>query len=217
MRVIRPVTALLLVVGLTGCAAMQKPWGTGAIMGGIVGATAGGTAGGVAANDDAFGNNEADNETRGAAIGIGIVSGGLLGAVLGHLLFDKEEPAPIAQVPPPPAPKPMIVLKGKHFDFNSAKLRPDGMANLDLTLRSLRENADLRISVEGHTDSVGPEDYNMRLSVRRAESVKSFLVGEGIAGDRIQTRGWGELKPVADNSTAEGRAQNRRVEVYRVP
>ena len=61
------------------------------------------------------------------------------------------------------------------------------------------------------------EDYNMQLSVRRAEAVKKYLVDQGIAADRIQVRGWGELKPVADNSTAEGRAENRRVEVYRLP
>lgn len=65
----------------------------------------------------------------------------------------------------------------------------------------------------GHTDSVGPEEYNQRLSVRRAESVKAHLVGQGIEANRIYTEGKGESQPVADNSTKEGRAKNRRVEI----
>ena len=216
---IRSATALLLACSLAGCSAMQKPWGKCALAGGLIGATAGGVAGGVAANNGAFNNGQEDDETRGAAIGIGIASGALVGALAGHLLCDKEAPAPApapVAAPPPPAPRaPMLVLRGTNFAFDSATLTTEGTAALAGTLESLKTHPDLRISVEGHTDSVGSDQYNMRLSERRAQAVKKYLVAEGIAADRIQTRSFGESKPVVSNSTAQGRAENRRVEVYK--
>jgi len=216
MKVIKVVIALSLTCCMAGCSAMQKPWGMGALSGALVGATAGGVAGGVAANNEAFNNGQTDDETRGAAIGIGIVSGAALGAVLGHLFFDKEAPppVPVAAPPPPPAPpKPMLVLKGTNFAFDSAALTEEGIAQLADVARSLKANPDVHISIEGHTDSVGPDTYNLRLSQRRAEAVETYLVGKGIDEDRIETRGFGESKPITDNDTAEGRAENRRVEI----
>ena len=76
---------------------------------------------------------------------------------------------------------------------------------------AMQENPELHILVEGYTDSVGSEAYNQRLSERRAESVRTYMVAHGIAPGRIETRGYGETKPVASNDTAEGRARNRRV------
>ena len=221
MRTIRLVTALLLTFTLTGCASMQKQWGTGALLGAVAGAFAGGTAAGVAANNGAFDDN--DDETVGAAIGIGILSGGVLGAVVGHILWDKEAPPPVkvAQPAPPTAPKrpapPMIVLKGTNFAFDSAKLTAEGKAKLAETVSSLKASPNLHVAVQGHTDSVGSEAYNLQLSKRRAESVKGELVAEGITPDRIETSGFGEASPVADNGTEAGRAENRRVEVHKLP
>jgi outer membrane protein OmpA-like peptidoglycan-associated protein len=77
----------------------------------------------------------------------------------------------------------------------------------------LRSHPDLKIEVEGHTDSVGSDDYNMRLSERRADSVRSGLLQQGVNRDAVGTAGFGESRPVATNGTAEGRQQNRRVEI----
>lgn len=77
----------------------------------------------------------------------------------------------------------------------------------------LRKNSSYRIQIEGHTDEKGPEVYNQKLSERRANSVKKYLVKNGVKGSKIKTQGFGELNPIADNSTEEGRSKNRRVEV----
>jgi outer membrane protein OmpA-like peptidoglycan-associated protein len=160
-----------------------------------------------------------NDSNRGAAIGIGIASGGVIGAVVGHMLWDKEPPAPIkvAKKPQPAKPPaPMLVLKGTNFEFNSAALTPEAKAALAKTVDSLKANAEIRVSVNGYTDNVGPDSYNLTLSKRRAESVKKHLVAGGIDAGRIETQGFGAASPVADNSTPEGRAANRRVEVLKL-
>ncbi len=99
------------------------------------------------------------------------------------------------------------------FDFDKAVLKPEGKAKLDdLSAKVKGINLEVIIAV-GHTDSVGSDAYNQRLSVRRAEAVKAYLVSKGIERNRIYTEGKGEKQPVADNRSAEGRAKNRRVEV----
>jgi len=99
------------------------------------------------------------------------------------------------------------------FDFDSANLKPGAREKVARIAGILQSHPDLRIQVEGHTDSVGSDDYNLRLSERRAESVRTGLVQQGIARDVVGTAGFGESKPVATNSTAAGRQQNRRVEI----
>ena len=79
----------------------------------------------------------------------------------------------------------------------------------------MKEWGDVKVEIAGHTDSVGTDEYNMGLSLRRAESVRNYLVDKGIPADRLTIRGYGESQPVADNATAEGRFQNRRVELIR--
>jgi outer membrane protein OmpA-like peptidoglycan-associated protein len=126
-------------------------------------------------------------------------------------------PPPVAQVPPPPPPptKEKIVLRGVHFDFNKYNIRPDARAILDEAVRILKERPDIAISIEGHTDGIGSDAYNMKLSNRRAHAVKTYLVDHGIAAKRIvSVEGFGKRQPVASNATAEGRAQNRRVELH---
>lgn len=195
---------------------MQKPWGKGAFWGGVVGAAAAGTSLGVAANNGALGS-DIDDAKRGGAIGVGIVGGGLLGALVGHALFDPEPPPPEPPAPPPPpAPvaKPLVVLEGANFAFDSARLNPEAHAKLEETVETLKANPAMRVEIRGYTDNVGAPSYNLRLSERRAASVKDFLISQGIAADRIATEGFGVANPVADNSTEQGRAQNRRVEVH---
>jgi OOP family OmpA-OmpF porin len=82
---------------------------------------------------------------------------------------------------------------------------------LDSVAVSLRKVADARIEIAGHTDSVGNDGYNMKLSQRRADSVRDYLIQQGVDGARLTARGYGETQPLADNATADGRARNRRV------
>ncbi len=99
------------------------------------------------------------------------------------------------------------------FDFDKSVLKPAGKSKLS-DLASKLQGIDIEVVVAtGHTDSVGSDSYNMKLSLRRASAVKAFLVSKGIPADRIFTSGKGETTPVASNKTREGRAQNRRVEV----
>lgn len=125
-------------------------------------------------------------------------------------------PPPVAQAPPPPPPptKQKIVLRAVHFDFNKSNIRPDARPVLDEAVQMLKQQGTVAVVVEGHTDSVGSDAYNMKLSHRRADAVKKYLESHGVAGSRIKTQGYGESRPVASNDTAEGRAQNRRVELH---
>jgi OOP family OmpA-OmpF porin len=121
-------------------------------------------------------------------------------------------PAP-APAPQPPAATKVTYAADAFFDFDKAVLKPEGKAKLDdLTSKIQGINLEVIIAV-GHTDSVGTDTYNQRLSVRRAEAVKAYLVSKGIERNRVYTEGKGEKQPVADNKTAEGRAKNRRVEI----
>lgn len=126
-------------------------------------------------------------------------------------------PAPAAAPAPAPAPAPaaakVTYAADAFFDFDKAVLKPEGKAKLDdLAGKVGGINLEVVIAV-GHTDSTGPAGYNQSLSVRRAEAVKAYLVSKGIESNRIYTEGKGLTQPVADNSTREGRAKNRRVEV----
>lgn len=99
------------------------------------------------------------------------------------------------------------------FDTNKSQLKPGGMRTIQKLAQFLQENPQRSVSIEGFTDSKGSEEHNQELSERRAESVKSALVDQGISADRIVSHGYGEAYPVADNKTSAGRQLNRRVEV----
>ncbi len=132
-------------------------------------------------------------------------------------------PAPIvAPVPKPaPAPTPVVVpaatkvtyAADAFFDFNKAVLKPEGKAKLDDLVGKVKGISLEVIIAVGHTDSVGKDAYNQKLSVKRSEAVKAYLVSKGIEKNRVYTEGKGEKQPVADNKTSEGRAKNRRVEI----
>lgn len=113
--------------------------------------------------------------------------------------------------PEPPAED--IVLQGVKFEFDKAVLTPNAKIILDDVANVLSTAESVRAEVQGHTDSKGPEAYNQKLSQRRADSVKKYLVDKGIDGGRLETKGFGESDPIADNGTSEGRAKNRRVEL----
>ena len=106
-----------------------------------------------------------------------------------------------------------IILDHVLFDFDKTAIKPDGGKILDRLVAFLKENSDKRAELEGHTDSVGADNYNQALSEKRAAAVKDYVVKRGIDGSRIATQGFGKTKPIADNKTADGRAKNRRVEV----
>jgi OOP family OmpA-OmpF porin len=127
-------------------------------------------------------------------------------------------PAPAPAARPAPAPQPPAATKVTYaadafFDFDKSVLKAEGKAKLDDLVGKVKGiNLEVIIAV-GHTDSVGTDSYNQRLSVRRSEAVKAYLVSKGIEKNRVYTEGKGEKQPVADNKTSEGRAKNRRVEI----
>lgn len=124
-----------------------------------------------------------------------------------------EPPPPAPEPPPAPPAKRKIILRGVNFDFDKSNIRPDARPILDATIDVLKAEPEIDVAVQGYTDSVGSEAYNEKLSQRRAESVKEYLVAGGIPASRLTAIGYGESDPVATNETEDGRAQNRRVEL----
>ncbi len=135
-------------------------------------------------------------------------------------------PAPVPAAVPAPAPAPapaaapaaavsskVTYAADAFFDFDKSVIKPEGKAKLDDLVGKVKAiNLEVIIAV-GHTDSVGSDAYNQKLSLRRSQAVKAYLVSKGIDKTRIYTEGKGEKQPVADNKTKEGRAKNRRVEI----
>ena len=129
----------------------------------------------------------------------------------------KPVPKPEPKPEPKPAPKPVAekvtFAADVLFDFDKSVVKPEGKSKLDDLANKVRGiNLEVVIAI-GHTDSIGSDAYNQALSVRRAESVKAYLVSKGIEANRVYTEGKGKKQPVADNKTREGRAKNRRVEI----
>jgi len=130
------------------------------------------------------------------------------------------EPPPPPPPPPPPAPKRVevtqdqIVIREKiQFETNKATIKPESFGLLDEVTAAVQDTPQIKkLSIEGHTDSVGADKYNQKLSDQRAGSVKKYLVEHGVDAGRLVSKGWGETKPTGDNATEEGKEQNRRVE-----
>jgi OmpA family protein len=224
-RIVKTSIALGLTAALAGCSTYTPPprqWdGCGAI-GGAVGAAVGAGSGiGIAYSENAHPHT---NVLIATGVGGGVI-GGIVGAVVGHEICDPlippppPPPAPIAVAPPPPPPPPPVehheklVLRGVHFDFNKSKIRPGDAAILDEAADILKSHPDVTIYDDGYCDAIGSEEYNLKLSQRRAEAVAGYLEDKGIPESKIIPRGFGKTDFVAPNDTDEGRAQNRRVEL----
>jgi len=131
----------------------------------------------------------------------------------------EPKPAPAAKPEAKPEAKPKPVAEKVTFaadvlfDFDKSVIKPEGRSKLDELAGKVKGiNLEVVIAI-GHADSIGSDEYNQRLSVRRAEAVKAYMVSKGLEANRVYTEGKGEKQPVASNKTAEGRAKNRRTEI----
>lgn len=173
-----------------------------------------------------------------AVLGVAFFSAGLLGcsfsasaslnsegkAVLkgkDKIMVAAVQPAAAEEPPPKPKKKRKAIMRGKKieilekvmFDYNKATIKVESHSLLNDVAEVIKENPTIsKVSVEGHTDADGTEKYNKNLSQKRADSVKKFLVKAGISEDKLEAVGYGEERPIADNSTDEGKEKNRRVE-----
>jgi len=205
MKQLRNSLALLLaaLIPMAGCASMS---GTqrGAVIGGAAGAAAG------AAIGKATGST-----ARGAIVGaaIGGVAGAVIGAQMDKQADELEDDLENATVERYGEGLLITFASGLLFDFDSDIVKGNAQANLTDLANSLQTYPNTEVLIVGHTDATGSDTYNQDLSQRRSAAARSFLVSRGIPSDRIRTEGRGELEPVASNETADGQAQNRRVEV----
>lgn len=198
-----------LVVGLSGCAtsnttsSVDKPWYQHPMVCGLAGGVIGGGIG--------YATSSESDEDTGAYIG------GTAGATIGAMLC-ADSPEPVAEPEPMPEPEPepfepVTLSSDVTFAFDSAELRPGAASELNQVASTLNNNPEVRVTIAGHTDAVGSNEYNLGLSQDRADSVASYLMSQGVAGNRMRTVGYGEERPVATNETDAGRAMNRRVEI----
>lgn len=208
---------LCCIVFLAGCA--QNGTMTKSQTGGLVGATGGAVAGAILGQ--AIGH-----DTKGTLIGaaIGAAIGGAGGYGVGKMMDNQERDMRQALETSEAAAVSRegnllsVTFKGDvTFDTNSATVRPGLYAEINRVAGVLNQYPQTLIRVEGHTDNVGSDDYNMKLSQRRANTVKLLLTQRGVAAGRIETIGYGETMPVATNNTEVGRQMNRRVEIKIAP
>ncbi|MFL9815158.1 OmpA family protein [Stutzerimonas sp. VN223-3] len=190
---------------LAGCAGVQKQdWPSCAAVGGVTGA--------------ALGAIESSTYTGyGALIGGGIAAAYCWANGTEQetvAMVETVEPTPVAEPEEPePMAEPVRVELDVKFDFDRAQVKQDSMDDIQDLADFMKQYGQTSTVVEGHTDSVGTDAYNQRLSERRANAVRDVLVNQyGLEGSRVDAVGYGESRPVADNSTDEGRAINRRVE-----
>lgn len=173
----------------------------------------------VGAGAGAAGGAAVGNATGGTAEGaiIGAVLGGTAGAIIGQRMDRKaqelEEELADAEVERVGEGIKVTFDSGLLFEFDSSTLQPEAEQNLQEFASSMNEFEETNILVVGHTDSKGAESYNQTLSESRAQAATDYLVQEGISAERIRTEGRGETEPIATNETAEGRSENRRVEI----
>jgi PKD repeat protein len=126
----------------------------------------------------------------------------------------KNAPAPVmASAPFIPTPEKPVVLEGVHFQTNKAVLLPESAQILDRVAESLLAHPEVKVEVGGHSDADGSDAYNLKLSTKRANSVREYLIQKGVPAAQLTARGYGETQPIADNKTPEGKATNRRVEL----
>jgi len=201
--------ALIGGTAFTSCDAVKNANNT--QKGAAAGATAGAILGGVLGNNLGSKNNSALGAVLGGVVG-GTV-GGVIGKKMDKQAQDIQTTLPGAEVER--VGEGIKVTLGEstvNFAFDKADLTDKAKANLDKLAKVFIDNPDTRLMIYGYTDNVGKEEYNLKLSRSRANSVKAYLVSKGIGTKRISTEGMGMADPIATNSTDAGRAKNRRVE-----
>ena len=189
---------------LAGCAGVQKEdWPSCAAVGGVTGA--------------ALGAIESSTYTGYGAL----IGGGMAAAYCWAngteqqtvAVVETVEPAPVSEPEPEPVLEAVRVELDVKFDFDKAQVRQDSYDDIEVLADFMKQYGQTSTTVEGHTDSVGTDAYNQRLSERRAQAVRDVLTNRyGVEANRLEAIGYGESRPVADNSTEQGRAINRRVE-----
>lgn len=181
--------------------------------GAATGAAGGAVIGGVLGNNVGKGGNTALGAIIGAVVGG--VAGGYIGDRMDRQAERIEEEIPGAEVTRVGEGINVTFNEdaGVYFDTNKSDVRGTSATTLDRMVGILKEYPDTDILVEGHTDSAGPDDYNLNLSKQRAQSVTNYLTGNGISRNRLTTAWYGEAQPKADNGTTAGKAKNRRVEL----
>ncbi|GAA3511024.1 OmpA family protein [Aquimarina addita] len=209
---IRIVATLLMVMLIfSSCDAIQNANNT--QKGAVIGTTSGAILGGVLGNN--IGNKK--NSALGAVIGgvVGGVAGGVIGKQMDKQAQKIEEEIPGAEVTRVGEGIDIVFdeTSGVYFETNKHDINAKSRENLNKLVGIFKEYPDTNIVVEGHTDSSGDDAYNLELSRKRANSVTSFLTSQGISSSRLTTYYHGETLPKYDNSTSEGRAKNRRVEL----
>ncbi len=202
-----PKVALVAVLGafVAGCATQQQ---TNTAIGAGGGAAVGAGLGALIGN------------TRGAAIGAGLgaVAGGLIGYNWSKVKQNVEQSGSkelgIDMTEQPDGSLKVNVPSSVSFDTGSYALKPDLLPVLDSVAKTLNEHPELRVKAVGHTDNTGQLSLNETLSRNRAQAVANYLIGKGVAASRMTTEGRGPHDPIASNDTVEGRAANRRTEIY---
>src|ERR1051325_465270 len=213
MTMIRKASVLLLAALFTAACATTStdpndPNGK-AKRGAGVGAAAGAIVGAIIGNQS--------GSTRTAAV-IGAAAGAAIGAAIGHKMDKQQEE--LKQIPGVEVTRPaeneiaVQLTNDILFDFNSSALRSESRETLRELANNFRQYPDEEVSVEGHTDNVGSDEYNQRLSEQRAFSVRDYLVDQGMPTERVSAVGFGKTQPKATNDTPEGRQVNRRVEIH---
>lgn len=174
----------------------------------VIGSAAGGTIGAII-------GKKAGNTAVGAIIGgaIGGTAGALIGRKMDRQAEELKQTIPNAEVI---REGEGIIVKfdsGILFDVNQTALKAAAKTNIESLATSLKNNPETVVTIVGHTDATGTDEYNQKLSERRAEAVKSYAIAQGISGSRLNTQGRGETEPIEDNATEDGRSKNRRVEI----
>jgi outer membrane protein OmpA-like peptidoglycan-associated protein len=207
------ITILSMVAGCSMTPQQTQYTAAGAAGGALVG---GGIGCGIAASID---RDDPTSYAIGCPIGVG--AGALIGAVIGYFMAPGPTPpvppaplaSPMPPSPPPPPAQEQIILRGVHFDFDKAIIRDVDKPVLDEAAAKLKASPSTRIHVNGYTDAIGSEAYNLKLSQRRADAVAAFFENQGIPSGQLVPQGFGKTHFVATNATDDGRAQNRRVEL----
>lgn len=193
--------ALSVTFGSYSCATKKQ---TGALIGAGAGAAAGAAVG-----------KAAGNTVVGAILGaaVGGAAGGIIGDYMDRQAEELDRDLEGAEIVRVGEGIKITFKSGILFDVDRSELRPEAKTELTDLAAILKKYDDTIILIEGHTDSTGPEEYNMQLSKRRAESVSHFLASQAVSPGRFSVIGYGEVQPVATNETTDGRQQNRRVEL----